>query len=613
MSICNRIRRLRAFVEQLEQRALLSISTPTNLSQSQVVDAEPTIAVDPNNSQNRFVAGQTPRSDGSANAPVAKYTTNGGTTWAASTFSGGLTGAVDVNAAYDGEGNVWLLTFHASVSSPLVLYLSQDHGATFTLEHNFSTANGDYYMDDYPRLAVGYNFDDIWVVYQSDTANNGTGFSRIVAEGTTFTTGHATDAFNSGIIRKYVLADGSSSVEYDLPDIARGISGMVCAAWQDNTGKIYASTNAGLDYVGPPQPPPWSTPVLAATGTISVPPAAPRRGVQAGPSVGMSSQPAPILIATQPYIVYNFKPSGSTGTNVYVTLLGSDGTWSSGVAINSDAAAGNAWHFEPRTMADPATGAMAVAWYDTRDDATSGNDDTDVYATVSTDQGLTWQPNVRVTTQKSNALASDNSAPSGSSTTFDYGEYMGVALVNNVFCPTWSDNSASLSNIQKPPGASAYPMEVATNQLTDSVFGTVFSDVNANGVKDAGEPGIAGATVFVDANGNGTLDTGERSTTTDSSGNYSFPNAKLGPIIVQGVRPTGYHSETAPLHATLNLGTDIQYMIGFTPISGSPALTAATPVSSPFAASSPIAPSDVGESVLETRAAKLKQRPELFD
>src|SRR5207245_2935492 len=52
---------------------------------------------------------------------------------------------------------------------------------------------------------------------------------------------------------------------------------------------------------------------------------------------------------------------------------------------------------------------------------------------------------------------------------------------------------------------------------TISISGQAFRDLNVNGVKDAGEPGLSGVTLFLDANNNGVLDTGERSTTTDAS------------------------------------------------------------------------------------------------
>jgi hypothetical protein len=39
------------------------------------------------------------------------------------------------------------------------------------------------------------------------------------------------------------------------------------------------------------------------------------------------------------------------------------------------------------------------------------------------------------------------------------------------------------------------------------VSGTVFNDLNSDGVRDVGESGIAGRTVYIDVNNNSTLDT----------------------------------------------------------------------------------------------------------
>lgn len=54
------------------------------------------------------------------------------------------------------------------------------------------------------------------------------------------------------------------------------------------------------------------------------------------------------------------------------------------------------------------------------------------------------------------------------------------------------------------------------------ISGIHFNDTNRNGVRDSGEPAIAGATVFIDANNNGVLDPGELSTVTDANGRYLF-------------------------------------------------------------------------------------------
>jgi hypothetical protein len=57
---------------------------------------------------------------------------------------------------------------------------------------------------------------------------------------------------------------------------------------------------------------------------------------------------------------------------------------------------------------------------------------------------------------------------------------------------------------------------------TAGISGVVFHDFNRDGVRDAGEPAVAGRVVFLDANGNFQLDPGEATTTTDTNGVYRF-------------------------------------------------------------------------------------------
>ena len=80
-----------------------------------------------------------------------------------------------------------------------------------------------------------------------------------------------------------------------------------------------------------------------------------------------------------------------------------------------------------------------------------------------------------------------------------------------------------------------------------SLSGTVFHDANNNGVRDAGERGLAGVTVFLDTNTNGLLDPGEPSTVTqldffftpavDETGNYSFTHLGRGNYSVREIVP----------------------------------------------------------------------------
>ncbi|WP_025031918.1 DUF7507 domain-containing protein [Bradyrhizobium sp. DOA9] len=81
-------------------------------------------------------------------------------------------------------------------------------------------------------------------------------------------------------------------------------------------------------------------------------------------------------------------------------------------------------------------------------------------------------------------------------------------------------------------------------QTAGTLKGTKFSDIDSDGVKDAGEPGVAGVTIFIDANKNGVLDAGERSTVTDANGNYTFYGVPLGTWQIDEVTPAGQTQTT---------------------------------------------------------------------
>ncbi len=71
-----------------------------------------------------------------------------------------------------------------------------------------------------------------------------------------------------------------------------------------------------------------------------------------------------------------------------------------------------------------------------------------------------------------------------------------------------------------PVGPNDQLVVIQEIQGQGEISGVKFADDNANGVRDAGEAGIAGVSIFLDANNNGVLDAGEVSTTTDSDGQY---------------------------------------------------------------------------------------------
>jgi uncharacterized repeat protein (TIGR01451 family) len=74
------------------------------------------------------------------------------------------------------------------------------------------------------------------------------------------------------------------------------------------------------------------------------------------------------------------------------------------------------------------------------------------------------------------------------------------------------------------------------------VYGNIWWDINGNAVDNAGEDGLSGFTVqrWSDPNGDGNPADGtlQATTTTDSSGNYSFSGLSAGSYVIQVVPPT---------------------------------------------------------------------------
>ena len=84
-------------------------------------------------------------------------------------------------------------------------------------------------------------------------------------------------------------------------------------------------------------------------------------------------------------------------------------------------------------VADAVTGAVGLSWYDTRNDP--NNVKTDVYATSSSDGGVTFAADTRVTT-----VESDESAANPCAQAHDqYGDYEGIAALGGSIHPVWTD------------------------------------------------------------------------------------------------------------------------------------------------------------------------------
>ena len=96
-------------------------------------------------------------------------------------------------------------------------------------------------------------------------------------------------------------------------------------------------------------------------------------------------------------------------------------------------------------------------------------------------------------------------------------------------------------------GQTVSPFAFGTTKY-GSISGVVFRDSNRNGKRDTGKAGLQGWTAYIDANNNGKFDSGERTTTTNSSGAFTFGNLKAGFVTVRVMQKSGF-SRTTPAAA----------------------------------------------------------------
>ncbi|MGI8800691.1 MAG: SdrD B-like domain-containing protein [Solirubrobacteraceae bacterium] len=89
------------------------------------------------------------------------------------------------------------------------------------------------------------------------------------------------------------------------------------------------------------------------------------------------------------------------------------------------------------------------------------------------------------------------------------------------------------------PAAAAGPA-ARISQAAGSVSGTVFNDTNTNGIRDAGEDGLAGWTVYVDLHGSGALAADDPSGVTGADGSYSIAGVPSGTFIIGIVQQAGF-------------------------------------------------------------------------
>jgi hypothetical protein len=419
-----------AFAGALATAALATAAAPIpmnfNVTAMPGNEAEDAIAVNPTNPSNVVAMSTLP--DVVAGLAVG-VSFNGGQTWSRSVI--GSTAAdplgdicCDQQLAWDRFGNLWM-TYLVNSSGDVLVALSTNGGTSFTKVADIVTKFGDQ-----PSIAVGQN--SVWVSF---TASPG---KQIQAFGAPVT---GLGQFGSFSAPENVPSPGNG----DYGDTAVGPAGQVMVTYQNavnGQGGTNIYTAVDPDGLGPAG---FNTPTVVAhshVGGFDFIAAQPDRSIDVEANLAWDRSGGPHT--GRVYLIWTQEPRNESD-NTDIMLQHSDdngSTWSPAVKLNDDNTTNS--QYNPAIALDQTTGNVAISWYDTRSDLGAGgsgdtdgipNDDFQIWATYSTDGGVTFAPNFRVSLGTSNAIDANSF--------FDTGDYTHAAFVAGTFWPAWSDNSNS--------------------------------------------------------------------------------------------------------------------------------------------------------------------------
>lgn len=351
----------------------------------------------------------------------------------------------DQQLAWDRFGNLWM-TYLVNTNGDVLVALSTDGGRSFRKVADLQTKFGDQ-----PSIAAGAN--SVWVSFTAKPGNQIQAFGARV---------DGLGRFGSFSAPENVPSPGNG----DYGDTAVGPAGQVMVTYQNSTNgqggtDIYTAVDPdGLGPLG------FGQPTLAAhshVGGFDFIPAQPNRSIDAEANLAWDRSGG--AHRGRVYLVWTQEtPNGNTNDTDVMVQSSDDGgaTWSPAVKVNDDHTTNS--QYDPAIALDQTSGAVALSWYDTRNDLGTGgsgdtngipNDDFQVWASYSTDGGASFARNFRVSRGTSNAA----DAQSG----FDVGDYTHAAFVAGSFWPAWSDNSNSTGD---NPNGTLHQLDLYTARVS---------------------------------------------------------------------------------------------------------------------------------------------------
>ncbi len=345
----------------------------------------------------------------------------------------------DPSLAFDTQGNVfysYIVVFFGAGNgingTELAVARSTNGGKTYPSVAFFSFDGGENHFNDKPMITAdtdaGSPFrDHVYVAWDAASGGSTSGGIRV---------GHSSDHGATWTVNRADNPTGPGDGIGASPTV--GPNGELYVAWNDfsaNTIAFNRSFDGGAT---------WGTQGVISSKVIPFDIAIPAesfRGALVYPACDTDRSSGPRR--GRIYCSWMDLTGGGT-TSIFLAFSDDKGaTWSSARPVGDPAVGVD--RFNHWMSVDPVTGDVNISYYDTRNDTTGQRFMTDVYHAQSTDGGLTWQPDVRVTDVSSNEHDCDGLFPCpGINYGNQQGDYEGLVSYSGVSHPIWTDSRRQL-------------------------------------------------------------------------------------------------------------------------------------------------------------------------
>ena len=478
------------------------------------------------------------------------FSSNGGATWGQTSLPlhSGDAFMSDPTVDWTSDGTAWSMTIGIDSSQTVLTmrsYKSTNGGATWTFDNTFSgsLSNNDKEMLWVDHSATSPFKDNIYVIWHA-------GNPAVVAR----RTGPA------GSWQTPIQVSGSETTGTGIGgDIKTNANGDVFGFYPDTGSQglyVVKSTNGGASF---------GAPVHIATTFGSFQFAVP---ADASRQLLIYTTAAAYRTASlnNVYVAWDdlsgdsgCTSGGGPGTNASSTCKSriffsrsTDGgvTWSAPVKINNQSGLND--QFFPWLVVDDSNGKLGLVYYDTVGDSTRTS--TNLYYQSSVDNGVTWAAPFKVTT------ASTNETTAGADSGNQYGDYINLDGISNLYFPSWTDRRSGASEeiwtaaiqdttstsdftISASPSSTSIPQGGAGNVTISTTVSGGFN--NAVALSASGQP--SGTTVAFNPTSIAAPGSGS-STMTITVG--ASTAAGTYPITVTGTGGSTTHNTTVTLTVT---------------------------------------------------------------